>query len=198
MKKDGKQMAKLVGGLLLTAVVILIVFFLLNQRPDEEIYAKEGTINTEAQALLDRDLDRNYPANVREVVRLYARISKCWYNETITRTELSGLIAMQRMLFDEEFLTNNPLSTQEAKLTNEIETAKEEKTTMWSYRVQKESSVEKWESEGVNYASIVACFLMRRGKNNEYSYEEFLLREDENERWKIVGWRLTEPIEIVD
>ena len=32
----------------------------------------------------------------------------------------------------------------------------------------------------------------------EYTYEEFLLRENESGQWKIVGWQLTAPIEIED
>ena len=28
------------------------------------------------------------------------------------------------------------------------------------------------------------------------TYEEFLLRENAKGQWKIVGWRLTDPIEI--
>lgn len=196
MRKDGKQMTKLIGGLMLLAIAVLVVFYIINQRPDNGIYAKEGTINTEAQAILSKDIERNYPATVREVVKLYSRITKCWYNELISKEELSQLISMQRQLFDEEFLSNNPLSTHEKELTNEIEQAKSEKQTMASYRIQIESNVKKWETDGTNYASIIVCYMVKKKSGYEYTYEEFLLREDEKERWKIVGWRLTDPIDI--
>ena len=35
-----------------------------------------------------------------------------------------------------------------------------------------------------------------KGESPTRTFEEFLLREDENKQWKIVGWRLTDPIEI--
>lgn len=193
----GKNLAKLLGGLMLAGVILLTAFYWLNNRPDDSIYAKEGTSNTEAQLILQKDLDRNYPASVREVVRLYSRISKCWYNEKITEEEFTKLVTMQRMLFDEELLNENPLSVFTENLSGELAAAKENKKVMASYRVQKESSVKKWKSGENSFASIIACFMMK-GESLEYTYEEFLLREDENGQWKIVGWQLTAPVEIED
>ena len=66
---------------------------------------------------------------------------------------------------------------------------------MWN--VQKQSSVKNWQDGENNFSSIVASYTMN-AKDEGYTrtYEEFLLREDEKGRWKIVGWRLTEPVEI--
>lgn len=193
----GKNLAKLLGGLMFIGVILLIAFYWLNNRPDDSVYTKEGTVNTEAQAILAKDMERNYPASVREVVRLYSRISKCWYNEKISEEEFTGLVEVQRKLFDEELLDANPLPVFTESLAGELAAAKENKKTMVNYRVQKQSSVKKWESEGNSFASIIVCFMMK-GESYEYTYEEFLLREDENERWKIVGWQLTAPVEIED
>lgn len=109
------------------------------------------------------------------------------------------LIEMQRKLFDEEFLTNNPLETFTNNLTAEIDAAKEKKQEMVSWRVQKQSSVKTWQDGENSFASIVASYTMNAKKENyTRTYEQFLLREDEKGRWKIVGWRLTDPIEIED
>ena len=197
MKK--KNLAKLAGSLILLGIAVLVVFYWLNNRPDDSIFSKDGEKNTEAQAILAKDLDRNYPATVREVVRLYSRITKCWYSETISEEELADLARMQRSLFDEELLEENPLSEFTERLKKEVTAAKEEKRIMSSYKVQKESSVKKWKAEEGSFASIIAYFVTRINKKGyEYTYEEFLLREDENGRWKIVGWQKTEPIEIED
>ena len=70
---------------------------------------------------------------------------------------------------------------------------------MVTWRVQKQSSVETWQDGDNSFASIVACYTMSaKGEGYTRTFEEFLLREDENNRWKIVGWRLTDPIEIED
>lgn len=193
----GKKLAQLVGTLCLVVSVVLGVFLVMNQNEDNSIFSKEETLNTEAQSILSKDIDRNYPATVREVVRLYSRISKCYYNETISEEEFTALVEMQRKLFDEEFLENNPLDTFTNNLAAELDAAKAKKHQMVTYRVQKQSSVESWQSDDNHFSSIVASFTMYT-KNEGYTrtYEEFLLREDENGRWKIVGWRLTDPIEI--
>ena len=143
-------------------------------------------------------MDRNYPATVREVVEVYSRISKCLYNEKVTEEEFTGLVTMIRKLYDEELLENNPLEEYTKKLLAEITAAKANDYYMTRYQVQKLSSAVKREVDGDNFASIIACYTVNNDGTYEKSYEEFLLREDENNRWKIVGWRLVEPIEIGD
>ncbi len=195
----GKKLAQLIGGLCLVVAVVLGVFLALNQREDDSVFSKEDKPNTEAQNILAKDIDRNYPATVREVVRLYARISKCYHNEKISEEEFNGLVEMQRKLFDDEFLANNPLDTFTNNLAAEIDSAKKRKYQMILWRVQKESSVITWQDGDNKFASIVASFTMTEKEvGNTRTFEEFLLREDETGRWKIVGWRLTDPIEIED
>lgn len=195
----GKKLARLIGSLCVVVCVVLGIFFLLNMDEDDGIFSKKEKPNTEAQNILSKDIDRNYPATVREVVRLYARISKCYHNETISEEEFKGLVEFQRKLFDEEFLENNPIETFTNNLAMEIEAAKAKKYQMVQWRVQKESSVVTWKNGENSFASIVASFIMNE-KEQGYTrtFEEFLLREDEAGRWKIVGWRLTDPIEIDD
>ena len=195
----GKKLARLIGSLCVVACVVLGVFLVLNQNEDDSIFSKVEKPNTEAQSILSKDIERNYPATVREVVRMYARISRCYHNETISEEEFNGLVEFQRKLFDEEFLNNNPINTFANNLSREIESAKERKYTMVQWRVQKESSVVTWQDGENKFASIIASFIMNE-KDEGYTrtFEEFLLREDEKGRWKIVGWRLTDPIEIED
>lgn len=191
-----KKMAKLVGGLGLLCIAVLVVFFILNQNADDGVFVKKENTSTEVQNILSKDIERNYPATVREVVRLFSRISKCYYNETISASEFQQLITMQRILFDEEFLENNPLETFVNNLSSEIEEMRKNKNTMISYRVQKQSSVTSWESGENKFSSIIASYTLKENSDYKKTYEEFLLREDESGRWKIVGWRLTEPVEI--
>ena len=193
----GKKLAQLIGSLCVVAVVVLGVFLALNLREDDSKLSKDDTKNTEAQNILSKDIYRNYPATVREVVRLFSRISKCYYNETVSKEEFKELIELQRKLFDEEFLQNNPLDTFTNNLTAEIDIAKAKEQKMAIYRVQKQSSVNTWKDGENHFASIVASYTMSaKGESPTRTFEEFLLREDENKRWKIVGWRLTDPIEI--
>lgn len=193
----GKKLAQLVGALCLIGVLILAAFLFLNQREENLAFSKNEKKNTEAQNILSKDIDRNYPATVREVVRLFSRVSKCYHNETVSEEEFGNLVEFQRKLFDEEFLENNPLDTFTNNLTAEIDAAKAKEKRMAAYRVQKQSSVQTWQSGDNHFASIIASYTMSaKGESPTRTYEEFLLREDEKGRWKIVGWRLTDPIEI--
>lgn len=195
----GKKLARLVGSLCLIVTVVLGLFLALNLGEDDGIFSKKEKQNTEAQNILAKDIDRNYPATVREVVRLYARISKCYHNETVSEEEFLRLVEFQRKLFDEEFLNNNPLDTFTNNLSMEIEAAKSRKYQMVQWRVQQESRVETWEAGDNHFSSIIASFTMsEKEKGYSRTFEEFLLRKDEKERWKIVGWRLTDPIEMDD
>ena len=191
-----KKIAQFIGGLGLVCIAILIVYFVLNQKTDDDIFSKKENVSTEVQNILAKDIERNYPATVREIVRLYSRISKCYYNEIISASEFQQLVTMQRLLFDEEFLDNNPLESFVNNLSSEIEEMRKTKSTMISYRVQKQSSVVSWESGENKFSSIVASYTLKEDSEYKKTYEEFLLREDESGRWKIVGWRLTDPIEI--
>jgi hypothetical protein len=193
----GKKLAQLIGVLCLIGALVLAAFFALNQRADDSVFSKNEKENTEVQNILSKDIDRNYPATVREVVRLFSRVSKCYYNETVSMEEFNDLIEFQRKLFDEEFLENNPLDNFTNNLMAEIDAAKAKEKRMAAYRVQKQSSVTAWQSGDNHFASIIASYTMSaKGELPTRTYEEFLLREDENGRWKIVGWRLTDPIEI--
>ena len=193
----GKKLAQLVGALCLIGVLVLAAFLFLNQREEDIAFSKNEKKNTEAQNILSKDIDRNYPATVREVVRLFSRVSKCYHNETVSEEEFGNLVEFQRKLFDEEFLENNPLDTFTNNLTAEIDAAKAKEKRMAAYRVQKQSSVQTWQSGDNHFASIIASYTMSaKGESPTRTYEEFLLREDEKGRWKIVGWRLTDPIEI--
>lgn len=193
----GKKLAQLIGSLCVVVVVVLGIFLALNLREDNNVFSGGETTNTEAQNILAKDIDRNYPATVREVVRLFSRISKCYHNETISDTEFNELVEMQRKLFDTEFLENNPQDTFTNNLMMEVDAAKAKEYTMVTYWVQNQSSVITWQDGDNHFARIVASFTMNaKGEGYTRTFEEFLLREDENNRWKIVGWRLTDPIEI--
>ncbi len=195
----GKKLAQLIGTLCLVIAVVLGAFLALNLREDNSIFSKEEKLNTEAQNILVKDIDRNYPATVREVVRLFSRISQCYHNQEISEEEFLELAEMQRKLFDAEFLENNPSETFKNNLSSEIDAAKERKYQMVTWRVQKQSSVKTWQDGENSFASIIASYTMNeKVEGYTRTFEEFLLREDEKGRWKIVGWRLTEPIEIED
>ena len=102
--------------LVLTAVVGCYAF--LSGRAKEK--EKEAEL-TAVQLVLSKDLDRDYPATPKAVIRYYTEIEKCFYNETCTDEELEQLGMKARQLYDEELLANNEVGTYLTRLKTEIE-----------------------------------------------------------------------------
>ena len=191
MKK--KDAGKTIVFMVLVCLVLGGLYFVLNQNEGKDKEKIKG--NEAAQSLLRKDYDRNYPATVREVLIQHMSISQCLYNEEISDEEFDTLVTMMRKLYDEELLEKNPESSYKSNLKNEIAAAKAGKYRMSYYEVNKLSGVKYWTAEEDEFASILVCITMNNDGQIEKSWEEFLLREDEKERWKIVGWRLAEAVE---
>ena len=145
----------------------------------------------EVNEIIEKDFEANYPGTPREVVKMYSRISSCCYNQELSDDELVLLVEKMRELFDEELLAANPTEKHIEELKKDAEKYHEAKRTISSYTVDKNSSVEKKNIDGKEYASLRASYLVQES-NSGYTktYEEFILRADDKKHWKIVGWQV--------
>lgn len=192
-KKKKKEIITTVVVMVVLAGIIISAFLFLGKRDKNETLSEEPG---EVEALLSKNLSEEYPATPREVVRLYGRIMKCLYAMSYNDEEFSGLSDMLRELYDEELLEKNPKNVLEAKLEQEVEEYKSAKKEITYYEVQSSSSAETSRIEGREYVNLKADFLVwEKGKYTK-AYEEFSLRQDEEGRWKILGWRQTEPFDL--
>ena len=66
-------------------------YYLTNRNNAKE---EENITLTEIQELTTKNLDKNFPATPREVVKLYNRIITCFYNDEYTDDELYDLLAV--------------------------------------------------------------------------------------------------------
>ena len=86
-------------GLIIAIVLILIVagyYYYLSHR---EVEKTEEVIVSEAQELLLRDLDRNYPPTPKEVVKYFFDITTCLYNESLSEAEVEALAMKVQELY---------------------------------------------------------------------------------------------------
>ena len=58
--------------------------------------------NDELAYLVARNISDNYPESVRDVVKLYARITKEYYESDISEEDIEKLGHQARLLFDDE------------------------------------------------------------------------------------------------
>lgn len=178
--------------LIMVAVVIAaaIGFWQIIENKRTKSQNEQKSKIEEVNAIVKKDFEANYPGTPREVVKMYSRISSCCYNQNLSDEETALLVGKMRELFDEELLASNPEEKHIENLKKDAESYHKAKKSISSYTVDKNSSVKKKTIDGKEYASLRASYLVQE-KNSGYTktYEEFLLRTDKNNHWKIVGWQ---------
>ena len=148
---------------------------------------------TEAEKLISRDMEVNYPGTPREVMRFYSRILKCYYNQDLSEEQVESLASHMRCLFDYELLEQNPKETYLNQVKEEIRQYKKAKETVTNYIIDESSNVEYSTVDGEKYATIYVAYTTRKKSEYQRVYEQFLMRCDREKNWKIVGWKQVEP-----
>ena len=132
-------------------------YYLTNRNNAKE---EENITLTEIQELTTKNLDKNFPATPREVVKLYNRIITCFYNDEYTDDELYDLGDQARKLFDDELLENNPRDEYFKNLKEDI-------------------------SEYHDKSKTIASFI-KEGNAYSRTYQMYVLRKDADGNWKIL------------
>lgn len=174
-------------------IVILIVgvvgyYTYLSNRNREAV--DEATM-TAVQSALSRDLEMDYPATPKEVIKYYNQILKCFYNEECTDAEIEELGNKARELYDAELLEANDLGSYMMRLKQEIAEYKEEGKMITSASVAASTNVVYDEVDGYYFAKIASGYNVMQGSVNTPTMQIYLLRRDEDRRWKIYGWQLS-------
>lgn len=179
----------IVIGVLLVAVVAGFAFS-LNRRKE---VAEADVQPTAVQEVLMKDLERYYPKTPKEVVRYFAEITKCFYNEEYTDEELAQLAEKIQEIYDDELIANKSQEDYLNDLSSEIADMKKSNYTISSYVLSSSVDVEEFTENGYSCARLYCTFNVKQGsKGTTRSMEEFVLRKDENGHWKIYGWDLVE------
>lgn len=183
--------AKLLTMMTAIAVVVVLLYVGLTKKEEEKNSQLTVEAATEVGILMDKDLDAEYPASVREVVKLYLRIITSYYNEDLDEKELVAIADQQRALFDKELLDNNTYGDFMKRLKNEISSYKSANKTVINYQINSNQSVQYWWNNDRECASIMVVVNMN-GKSLNQVYEKFILRKDDKGKWKILGWQLAD------
>ncbi len=197
--------------LFLIAGLLFYAYLSSKDGTDSEV-TKEAS---EISKLFAKDLAAEYPETPREVVKLYSRITVCFYDEERTDEEIEKLADMSLMLFDEELLEKNPRDEYLSNLKAVIADYNKSERIITDYTVQSSNMIDKYTVDGEDYAKIRVMYSMRdfkmleedeggflqgcgtsKRKNRVYSYyttyEDFLLRKDDGGQWKILVWQVPE------
>lgn len=191
MKKSKKQTVKTIVFMFFFSAALIALYLFIRTRTSLPLTDSVSSMS-EVEKLLEKDIPESYPSSPREVLKLYGRMAKSLFNEKLKPDQVEKMAGQLRCLFDNELLKNNPYDDYLSDLNVEITDYRNAKRTIMNYVIDESNSVKYWENDKKNYASIIASFTTK--EKNDYSkvYENFLLRQDGDGRWKILGWELTD------
>ena len=157
---------------------------------------KEEAVMSQVQSTLSRDLTKDYPPTPKEVVKYYNEILKCFYNEECTTEEIDALGNKARELYDDELLANNEIGVYLIKLHEEIEAFKANEKVFSGFNVASSTNVETFEEDGFSFARLKCAYYITEGEEGYPSDQIYLLRQDENRKWKIYGWKPASQVQL--
>ena len=179
------------GSILIIFIALLILggYYFFSSREEEKNITEEKV--TVVQSLLLRNIETNYPPSPKEVVRYYCEISQCFYEE-ISEDELQKLANRSRELFDAELYKLRTDEDYLEDLKEEIAYFKEKGMTISSFALSPSIDVEYWVENESSFAKLYCIFSLREKTKIVTTEQLFLLREDSDGHWKILGFGLTE------
>lgn len=147
---------------------------------------------TEVEKIILKDLEKDYPKTPREVVKFYNRIITCYYSGEITEEQLGDLVDQMVYLFDDELALINPRDEYYDSVVADIEEYKKMKKTIVNSDVSDSNDVLYIDDkkEGTDNADELAyvdtSYFVNTNGEFTHTYQQFVLRKDEDGRWKIL------------
>ena len=170
--------------LALGAVVVVGLYFMFvgsKKSPGEEQYNL-----TAVDEITTTNLEKNYPANPRMVVELYAKTMKVLYKEEYTEGQQDKMLYVLKGIMDDELLEKQVNFSQSMK--NEVAERKEGDYSISNYLVQN-TEPEVVTVSGKKMCNVECLFSLRKGTSGTVAnYYNFILRQDDDKKWKILGW----------
>lgn len=151
---------------------------------------------TAVQKVLLRDLSANYPPTVKEVIKYYTEIEKCFYSDETTTEEMEQLGLKARELYDAELLANNEEEENLINLMADVQEFKEKKRKILNVSIASSLNVDYFQEDGYEFARISCDYNIMEGSVNNAVSVVYLLRRDENRLWKIYGWDNADNVNV--
>lgn len=155
----------------------------------------QEAVMTPVQEALSRDLTKNYPATVKEVVKYYTEIEKCFYNEDCAEEELEQLGMKARELYDDDLLAINDVDIYLLQLKADVKKFKDAKRRIGNISVAASTNVDFFSQDGFDFARIYCGYTVKESTGQSVSEGRvYLLRRDEERHWKIYGWESADKV----
>lgn len=145
---------------------------------------------TAVQNVLLRNLENEYPATPRELIKYYGDITKCLYNESYTEGQLEQMADKMLELYDEELAENNPRDQYIKDLKSDVKDFTDRNYTIATYTVSSSTDVQEYTEAGRKCANLYCIFSIKTGGVDYVSSKHiFVLRKETGTgHWKILGF----------
>ena len=184
----------------MTKITIFLVFLIIlvvgyySYLSGKNRTEQQEAVMSEVDTALSRDLNNNYPATPKEVIKYYNDLIKCFYNEDCTAEEIQELGRKSLQLFDEELRENNEEDTYLTRLQGEIKSYQDKKRKIASISLAPSTNVDYYAADGYSFARISCGYGMTENGKKSSTMLVYLLRRDENRKWRIYGWETAEQL----
>lgn len=179
-------------ALLIIIVGVVASYAILTGKAKTEA---EESMMTTVQLALNRDLSKDYPSTVKEVVKYYTELEKCIYNEEYTEAEQEALLMQSRELYDEELKSINEVGTYLQNRKQDVQAFKEAKRRINSIAVSASTNVDFFSEDGYEFARIYCGYSILDNKKSVLEGRVFLLRRDKDRHWRIYGWANADKVD---
>ena len=160
------------------------------------LFSQNNTVSeenlTEVEKVLVKDLKKDYPKTPREVVKFYNRIVKCYYSEKLSDKEIEDMVDQMRYLLDEDLLMVNPRDEYYKSVVKDIEDYNSKNKRIVNTDVCDSNDVtyiddvKDGENEVDKLAYVNASYFINTDGQFANTYQQFVLRQDDDGRWKIL------------
>ncbi len=182
-----------------TMIIVILVLgmvayyaYLSGRAKDEKAEANM----TAVELVLSRNLEGDYPATPKEVVKFYSDIMKCLYSGEASEDEVDALGMKARELFDDDLLAINESGSYLIRLRAEVADFQAHKRKLLRATPTSSTNVDYYERDGFSFARLLCIYNYNEDGKNYAQRLIYLLRRDSARRWKIYGWDLEENVDL--
>ena len=149
---------------------------------------------TDIEKVILKDLEKDYPKTARSVMTLYNRILKGYYGGEATDAQIEKLADQMLCLLDEDLLLVNSRDEYLASVKADVKKYKAEKTVLLSTDVADSNDIKyindkkEGTTEVDELAYVKASYFTRTDGSFNTTNQEFVLRKDDEGRWKIISF----------
>ena len=177
------------------ALIVLGLYIMLTRNKSKEPKYDESYTLSSVDEITTTNLEKNYPANPKKVVELYAKTMQVLYREDYTGDQELKMIAVLSGLMDEDLLANQ--ADFPKSIRNEVKERKEGDYSISNYViVTKEPEITT--VDGRKMCHIDCWYSLRKGTSGTTVLKyRYVMRQDSEDRWKVFGWDIA-PAEDSD